>query len=165
MRNQGGLASQAPAARSTAAKSPLAMQSFSTPSRAEGQAGKTEPQQLETAAAAKNPPIDSPIVDAFTSEQSDRRDTQRSMSAPPRSNHTGKSRGMYFAKEAPGAYFRMHSPKKSKSPRRMLPTKFWETSDLSTSAVVRDTASSIRAWLHQQACVWACMCVRREDHG
>jgi len=33
----------------------------------------------------------------------------------------------------------------------MLPTKFWEKSELPSSSLVRDTAQNIRAWLHKQA--------------
>jgi hypothetical protein len=76
----------------------------------------------------------------------------RSTSAPPRSNHTPKTKPMYFASEAPGTSYRQLSPTKSKnkSPRRMSPTrtKSW---DLSSSTANRDTAQHIQAWLHQQA--------------
>jgi hypothetical protein len=76
---------------------------------------------------------------------------RRAKSAPPRSDHTQNARGMHFANEAPGTAFRHPSPRKTRSSHRMLPTKFWEKSELPSSSLVRDTAQNIRAWLHQQA--------------
>lgn len=92
----------------------------------------------------------SPILAPFSPLQQ-RSLPSRSTSAPPRSNHTPRSKPMYFASEAPGTSYRL-SPAKSrtKSPRRMSPTRT-KSSDLSSSAANRDTAQHIRVWLHQQA--------------
>lgn len=76
---------------------------------------------------------------------------RRAKSAPPRSDHTQNARGMHFANVAPGTAFRHLSPRKTRSCHRMLPTKFWEKSELPSSSLVRNTAQNIRAWLHQQA--------------
>lgn len=76
---------------------------------------------------------------------------RRAKSAPPRSDHTQNARGMHFANEAPGTAFRHPSPRKTRSSHRMLPTKFWEKSELPSSSLVRDAAQNIRDWLHQQA--------------